>query len=440
MTTGTKDYSALVLTRTFDTIFGSPSYDIERGSQPTGRYEVKNWSGGDRPSVRGPKVWEDYWLPMPDGRYVQRRRLRKIPKLVDRTPHNYSMNYTKWTDRTFVYENFDPYPPYSATGRGTKTFRQVFGDGYTIGYGVWSANEEIALLGRLRNAVAGSDFNAGVFLGEGRQTLNMITENATRIAKALNHFKRLRFADAGRALLGTKSSSGSSPQRYASQATVTSKEMANRWLEFSYGWRPLLNDVYGGAQFLAQSLNRGAVQSYRARLRKPLTLDLTFVGGYPANAKYFAQADTKGQLCATLSEINVPGLVGLQDPLSIGWELLPYSFVADWFIPVGDYLAARGLAQSLSGTFVKTITRREVLSVREYGYPTENTRVVDPPMYDSVKVTMTRTVTGNLDVPLPRIKPLAEVPSWQRAANAVSLLVQRHSSSSFANQFLNNRP
>jgi hypothetical protein len=31
---------------------------------------------------------------------------------------------------------------------------------------------------------------------------------------------------------------------------------------------------------------------------------------------------------------------GLVNPLSIAWELLPWSFVVDWFIPVGNTLEA----------------------------------------------------------------------------------------------------
>lgn len=30
--------------------------------------------------------------------------------------------------------------------------------------------------------------------------------------------------------------------------------------------------------------------------------------------------------------------IGLTNPLLLGWELIPFSFVADWFIQVGDYL------------------------------------------------------------------------------------------------------
>lgn len=32
---------------------------------------------------------------------------------------------------------------------------------------------------------------------------------------------------------------------------------------------------------------------------------------------------------------------GLANPTAVAWELVPFSFVADWFVGIGDYLAAQ---------------------------------------------------------------------------------------------------
>lgn len=39
--------------------------------------------------------------------------------------------------------------------------------------------------------------------------------------------------------------------------------------------------------------------------------------------------------------------LGLTDPLTIGWELVPYSFVVDWAMPVGNFLLALSARQGL---------------------------------------------------------------------------------------------
>jgi hypothetical protein len=43
--------------------------------------------------------------------------------------------------------------------------------------------------------------------------------------------------------------------------------------------------------------------------------------------------------------------VGLTNPLVVAWELVPFSFVVDWFLPLGDWL--NGLDATMGLTFSK---------------------------------------------------------------------------------------
>ena len=64
------------------------------------------------------------------------------------------------------------------------------------------------------------------------------------------------------------------------------------------------------------------------------------------------------------------------NPLLTAWELVPYSFVVDWFIPIGDFLsqfsASHGL-QYVSGTSVTYIKYSANRSYRHYraAYPND---------------------------------------------------------------------
>ena len=42
--------------------------------------------------------------------------------------------------------------------------------------------------------------------------------------------------------------------------------------------------------------------------------------------------------------------VGLINPVELAWELLPYSFVVDWFLPIGPWISA--LTADVGFTFV----------------------------------------------------------------------------------------
>jgi hypothetical protein len=133
----------------------------------------------------------------------------------------------------------------------------------------------------------------------------------------------------------------------------------------------------------------------------------------------------QGQFKAKLTHINEATLVGLEDPLSTAWELVPYSFVADWFLPIGDYLSASALSRALTGTFVKTRFDRVHLE----GMTRENLPGSDPVFWVFPLEswfhrygTLERVVTTSLEVPLPSFKGRDKIASWVHAINSVALL------------------
>lgn len=402
------------------------------GTGFVGKRVVKSWSGGDQavkrparqPVVRplvsydkfGHKVY--HW-----GTY---RPPTRLPKRAYNELHPYSTNLSIEVTEGFSWTIDNDQTPW-LDNSGTGVPGTTWGGVYTsVPLNLWSSNDDLALFGKLREKVAGSDFNAGVFLGEGHQALKMIATNATKIYKALSAVRKGRVADAAHILTGSKFESN----RNYFKSGFDRKTIANNWLELQYGWLPLLSDVKGGAEFLAHHLS--VPLTYKTVVRREVKNDnATILTGSPT-AAYFpmAKALSRGQVIAFLKEKDVIGLSGLTDPLSVAWELLPYSFVVDWFIPIGNYLQARGLAQALTGTFVTTKTNRSEVG----GYkgktlsnaPAAGSSIVSikNAKYSYIAITVNRTVSSTLSVPLPSVKPLSKVASWRHAANAVALLTQ----------------
>ena len=122
------------------------------------------------------------------------------------------------------------------------------------------------------------------------------------------------------------------------------KRIPAKYLELCYGWTPLLSDVYGTAEHLA----------YRSALGYPLSLRVTgkAMGGKSWSQLVpgveFTQATWSGQTtesCQVSFTYDVPSSflreftsLGLTNPATIAWELVPYSFVLDWFLPIGSWL------------------------------------------------------------------------------------------------------
>lgn len=133
---------------------------------------------------------------------------------------------------------------------------------------------------------------------------------------------------------------------------------SNVWLEARYGWRPLMYDL-GAAQEAIIKL-----QEHTAKRRRYYATDSN--ESEASLSSLVNQAFTKWNPSYSSSSSNLPlgyqltlsrkaikktvraglavDLIGqniyMSDPLVTAWEIIPFSFVADWFITVGDAIAA----------------------------------------------------------------------------------------------------
>lgn len=349
---------------------------------------------------------------------LHRKRIRTdSPVRTKTTPHPYTMSLVKDQNVPVVQTFFNPDGSLSS-----KTICSSARSRPPTGSGPLNAmdnNDKIAIIGKLRTKIAGSDFNVGVMLAEGHQTLMMIASIARRIDRAYRSLEHGNFRDAAQHLLVD-------PKAYKQRRSrPNQRELSSLWLELQYGWKPLLSDVKAGAEFVAKLVNFPYCQTYRVRTKKAL------VYSWDTTAW---QEDRKGsvdclQIIARISEVDVPQLVGLTDPLSIVWEKTPYSFVADWFIPIGNWLSARGLASAVTGEYVTTIYTRERCSWLGLQAPSQICEVYSGgsrPYGEIIQVK--RTVSSFLSVPTPNFKTLGQAASWEHCANAVALLTQRFKS------------
>jgi hypothetical protein len=281
----------------------------------------------------------------------------------------------------------------------------------------WTANDDIELLARLRQQIQGQGFNLAVTLGESRESLNTITESAQRLRRAIEFLRGGKVRKAARSVLVKPTKR----MRDISRREVTQEWVASNWLQLQYGVLPLLADVKGAAEHLAALMNRPVHHTYRASFKMKPRPIATPPGSWIAPVGMCVDGCAIKAIVTSIDEIS---LVGLKDPASLLWEKLAYSFVADWFIPVGDYLEARMLASSLTATYVKTRLTKEAIY---RAVPADPRARIDDTPFLKESVYMARTVTPTLAVPLPQLKPLSQAATWKHAANAVALLINAFS-------------
>jgi hypothetical protein len=233
---------------------------------------------------------------------------------------------------------------------------------FPASYNVVNANGNITFpvtdaeqkaLSRIQSRIANASVNLAQAYAERRQTVSMITNRINTFINAARRVRHGDFIGAGQGLLGY------GPNPFSRNGPSHPQNLANHWLEFQYGWRPLLSDIYGGCQaiFNAWYANRPMYFSAAADAVGYIPQMLLKQGPMPSSGhhwewraaaisysehvRYVIQVEEDNTL------LNAMASLGATNPALLAWELLPYSFVVDWFYPVGNFLQqleyARGL-------------------------------------------------------------------------------------------------
>lgn len=121
-----------------------------------------------------------------------------------------------------------------------------------------------------------------------------------------------------------------------------SGHLADTWLEYSYAVRPLLNDIYGAAEAIANvpyavPLGVAKVTFKRNRDFNVLTSSGSVLGNWTSIGNQSLSREI-GVRYFRKNPLSALASLGLTNPLSLAWELVTLSFVVDWFLPIGRTL------------------------------------------------------------------------------------------------------
>lgn len=192
---------------------------------------------------------------------------------------------------------------------------------------------------------ARSAIQGGVVLGELGQTLQMIRKPAQGLRKLVDVWRDAAAEIRAARRLGTASS-------LAAHKRAVAEHLADAWLEYSFGWKPLLSDVRDGCNALAiQHSGRSLVTK---RITAVGTVETTANGSTGTHTYGYLKWNSKR---TTVNRVQViyrgavrvkpidpaqmdPALFGFSPEqfLPTAWELVPYSFLIDYFSNIGDII------------------------------------------------------------------------------------------------------
>jgi hypothetical protein len=264
-------------------------------------------------------------------------------------PNRGSVHQRSWNGGDGKFEAYkgkqrDKWNNYTVSGR-YQSEQKGSNSGFSIAVGgtgshallPWPNNAELKLQSKMAARIKGHQFNLAVNVAQGTQLVDMVVSNIRSLTRALVAVKRGDVASAARSL---------GVQRKRKTSSLKGKDISQRWLEMQYGWLPLVSDTYEAAK---------AYETY-TNLRKEYITAKGFVGtqkDFSASSSWYAYPGTirrdKRYVYEMTEDISAPRSLGLGDPLSLIWEILPYSFVIDWFLPIGSYLENLAVLPFLKG-------------------------------------------------------------------------------------------
>lgn len=371
-----------------------------------GSWKTKSWSGGDRPKGARPGSPE-YLAPHSYRCSILEKRIPEVRVITDK---NYPYLPRKWEpeDPGATSQSLFGLPPFPADP--------------------WTSNDDLALIAKLREKVNSGRANVAVTIAEMGETIDTIGSLARRVAK-LTEAAAAKAADVGRA---------KSPRHFAKIAKAIGrkalrqqlrrnpfKRAANGWLEYRLAVYPALMDIRNHCESLANLHNKKNTTRFTAGR---VSRDVLMWRGYPwgpstTSHKCYIRAILKDEPNRWLS------YTGLADPASVLWERIPFSWVADWMLPVGDFLAAVDFWRRNEGVFVVT----HVIEQTCVGFhPAPSSSQMFEPQsgfsYRSLK--MERKVNTELLIPYPSLNVAIgkSLTSLKRTLDAVSLFTTYASS------------
>lgn len=258
------------------------------------------------------------------------------------------------------------------------------------------------------------------------ESYEMIARRAISMRRAFTALRRFDLPRVAKELALPRDVQRNVERRVSKKHFVT-----QNWLEYWMGWAPFISDIQSAMKVLDQAprpkqfrvtatnnytyVAQGTVRAgadgrpWYSHYSKPSVRDRASFGGYAR--------------CVN-PQLALASQLGLTNPFVTAWEVIPFSFIANWFVNVDQYLAACSpfYGMEFSDTYLNhksQITAAEMKNSR-WEWEDKWIQVDDTQSYNAMLFTRRQS-----SIPLASL--VVELPdrlSLTRAATSVSLLTQ----------------
>lgn len=194
---------------------------------------------------------------------------------------------------------------------------------------------------RFVNRVKGSETaQLALTVAEAGQSLTMINNRVVGLLNAVANFRRGNLEGGLRHLLGySHRNFDKRKPRWRSILREGGSDISGIILELKFGWVPMVQDIGNAIETLQR--------------RFPFQRISATGSDYTAHNAFnqvgfdkFTELGSVTTKCVIVADVSVqnPNLylantLGFVNPANVAWQLVPFSFVVDWFVPIGKFLS-----------------------------------------------------------------------------------------------------
>lgn len=283
---------------------------------------------------------------------------------------------------------------------------------------VWTSVDTNMLYSKLASKVRSHDFNAGIFLGELDKTVKHVVATITSV-------RRVFFG------VLTQKTFGFVNVKTGRKRKIVQDDISDAYLQTVFGTLPLISDTIEAVKAFGSTRRSSRVYATHSVKRNYDSSASPSVysawGGYEETQKIMYEMSERMSFAREL---------GLTNPAAVLWELFPWSFLFDYFLPIGTYLDNLAVIPNLEGRFIHTRKRtfKSVTGAMPERLTWVNSWDQKTYYYDLYGAAssayefyeFTRTPMSGLTVPMPNFRQLPEaLMPGRRIANIIALSHQQ---------------
>lgn len=227
--------------------------------------------------------------------------------------------------------------PYSPVGRPTHL--AVVNDQHDL-YAKAYATAYDHFASKAKNGLSAS---IGTTLAEAGESFAMIASRTASMLRFVRALKRGRFGEAYDALVDNNRSFKQQARlrRHMGTKRYAALPWSDALLEVSFGWVPLLDDIHSAVTILSQppAPKPGRVKGRGHNEYSKVNERIESTDYIEVFTQFVSQqVEVGGYVSVENTNLALLNTLGLVNPLSVAWDVIPLSYLVNWFVPVKQWL------------------------------------------------------------------------------------------------------